>query len=340
MERHTSLLLEVWREACRHIELADPVRSASSLRRRLPLDAIWIRRIDLAGGALETAAIARSRSGESPAPGRIDLAPRDLERLLAWCRRGGSPTFRSRACRTGCPACWLRDEGDVLAGPLTGEDGPLGIVALLVRPPRVFREEHAELLAALLEPFAVALENDRRLREMKTLREAAEADRRSLLARLGRKDLTESIVGVEGGLRPVMERVEQVARLDVPVLILGETGSGKEVVARAIHTRSRRASGSVSARELRRDPRRARSTPSSSDTSAGASPAPSPQRKGWFERADGGTLFLDEIGELPLDAQVRLLRVLQDGILERVGGHRAFPVDVRIVAATHRDLYA
>jgi transcriptional regulator with GAF, ATPase, and Fis domain len=125
----------------------------------------------------------------------------------------------------------------------------------------------------------------------------------------------------------------------VPVLILGETGSGKEVVARAIHVRSRRANapflrvncGAIPAglldSELFGHER-------GSFTGAAA------LRKGWFERADGGTLFLDEVGELPPPAQVRLLRILQDGSLERVGGQRTLHVDVRIVAATHRDLSA
>jgi transcriptional regulator with GAF, ATPase, and Fis domain len=341
MERFVSVLLEVWREACRHIELPESLdRSAAILRRRLPLDAIWIRRIDVAAGELETAAIARSGGAESPAPGRVDLAARDLERLLAWCRRGQVAHLPVARIQDRLPGLLAPgQEGDVLAGPLSSEDGPLGILALLARPPRSFRQEHAELLAALLEPFAVALENDRRLREMKTLREAAEADRLSLLARLGRQQLAETIVGIEGGLRPVMDRVERVARLDVPVLILGETGSGKEVVARAIHNRSRRASapfhrvncGAIPAglidSELFGHER-------------GSFTGAVTDRKGWFERAGGGTLFLDEIGELPLDAQVRLLRVIQDGTLERVGGQRPIPVDVRIVAATHRDLHA
>ena len=153
------------------------------------------------------------------------------------------------------------------------------------------------------------------------------------------RDIGAAIVGAATGLRDVMRQVEQVAPTGAPVLILGETGSGKEVVARAIHERSTHRAGPV----LR--------------VNCGAIPAElvdselfghergsftgaSAQRRGWFERADGGTLFLDEIGELPLAAQVRLLRVLQDGVFERVGGSQPLAVDVRIVAATHRDLGA
>jgi DNA-binding NtrC family response regulator len=130
-----------------------------------------------------------------------------------------------------------------------------------------------------------------------------------------------------------------VARLDVPVLILGETGSGKEVVARAIHTRSRRAGGPFHRVNCGAIPAGLMDSELFGHERGSFTGAVT-DRKGWFERADGGTLFLDEIGELPLDAQVRLLRVVQDGTLERVGGQRPITVDVRIVAATHRDLHA
>jgi len=123
------------------------------------------------------------------------------------------------------------------------------------------------------------------------------------------------------------------------VLILGETGTGKEVVSRAIHTRSARAPAPFIRVNCGAIP------PELVDSQLfghekGSFTGAADTRKGWFERADGGTLFLDEIGELPLPAQVRLLRVLQDGFIERVGGQQALRVDVRIVAATHRDLAA
>ena len=173
---------------------------------------------------------------------------------------------------------------------------------------------------------------------MVNLREAAEADKQSLLNRLGRKKLgSDTIVGSGSGLRSVMERVELVLRSDVPALILGETGTGKEVIARAIHTGSARSAGPFIRVNCGAIP------PELIDSQLfghekGAFTGAVDQRIGWFERADGGTLLLDEIGELPLAAQVRLLRILQDGWLERVGGRHPIHVDVRIVAATHRDL--
>ena len=153
------------------------------------------------------------------------------------------------------------------------------------------------------------------------------------------RDVGVAIVGARAGLRDLMGQVEQVAWTSSPVLILGESGAGKEVVARALHERSTRAAGPLLRVNCGAIP------PELVDSELfgherGAFTGASEQRRGWFERANGGTLFLDEIGELPLAAQVRLLRVLQDGVFERVGGSQPLSVDVRIIAATHRDLGA
>src|SRR6266511_4308285 len=150
-------------------------------------------------------------------------------------------------------------------------------------------------------------------------------------------DYGSTMVGERQGLRGVMELVERAAPADVPILITGETGVGKEVVARAIHERSPRAAGPVIRVNCGAIPTELVDSElfgheKGSFTGAVAT------RKGWFERADSGTLFLDEIGELPPAAQVRLLRVLQDGTFERVGAQSSVSVNVRIVAATHRDL--
>ncbi|MBX3438188.1 MAG: sigma-54-dependent Fis family transcriptional regulator, partial [Planctomycetaceae bacterium] len=155
--------------------------------------------------------------------------------------------------------------------------------------------------------------------------------------RLGRKELVEEIVGEHTGLRLVMDRVGLVAGSDVPVLILGETGTGKEVVARAIHLRSARHEGPFIRVNCGAIPTELIDSQLFGHE-RGSFTGAEQTRHGWFERADKGTLLLDEIGELPLEAQVRLLRVLQDGFVERVGGVQSVHVDVRIIAATHRDL--
>ena len=147
------------------------------------------------------------------------------------------------------------------------------------------------------------------------------------------------VIGARTGLRSVFERVAMVAPSDLPVLLLGETGTGKEVVSRIVHDGSTRCDGPfwrVNCGAM---------APELVDSELfgherGSFTGAIAQRKGWFEQAHGGTLFLDEIAELPAAAQVRLLRVLQEGELVRVGGAQTIAVDVRIVAATHRDLAA
>lgn len=150
------------------------------------------------------------------------------------------------------------------------------------------------------------------------------------------KDL---IIGADNGLAAVMARSRMVSRSAAPVLLFGETGTGKEVIARDIHERSPHRHGPF------RRVNCAAIAPELIDSELfghepGAFTGAVNRRKGWFEQADGGTLFLDEVAELSLAAQVRLLRVVQDGELVRVGGERPVRVDVRIVAATHRDLPA
>jgi transcriptional regulator with GAF, ATPase, and Fis domain len=226
---------------------------------------------------------------------------------------------------------------DALVAPLRGEQGPDGFVVLVARPSRRFEPAHESLARELAPPLAVALWNHLRLLDLAHAREALEADNRALLSRLDRHSVSDVIVGEGAGLRNVMDRVKQVAPTDAPVLLLGETGTGKEVVARAIHAQSRRAQGPIVRVNCGALPAGLIDSElfgheRGSFTGAHA------LRKGWFERADGGTLFLDEVGELPLDAQVRLLRVLQDGTLDRIGAEKSLTVDVRIVAATHCDL--
>ncbi len=262
-----------------------------------------------------------------------------MEFLLAWCKMGKA--VHARRGQRGELETILSPgvEDDVLAGPLALPDGRWAALLLIAPPQQHFAPPHTELVQLLLEPFSIALGNHHRLSEMAALREAAEADKRSLLRRLGRSKLGDTIVGVESGLHAVMERVELVARSDVPVLIFGETGSGKELVARAIHTRSPRAAGPFIRVNCGAIPHELIDSQLFGHEK-GAFTGAVETRKGWFERADGGTLLLDEIGELTLAAQVRLLRILQDGWLDRVGSQRPTNVDVRIVAATHRDLAA
>jgi hydrogenase-4 transcriptional activator len=333
------LFLEVWREACRHPELEHSLeRIAQLIANHVVADHIVVRQVDLTHGGLETVASAACRPARtSLSHARTELTGGLIREVLAWCqntkiRTGRVPSTDPILGAIAPP----RYRGHCAGAPLHFAGAPAGAL-LLLSAHASFSDDDCELLVRLAEPIGVALANSARVHELKRLREALEADKQTLLRKLGRHDMAEAVVGAETGLRAAMEQVEHVAATDVPVLIVGETGSGKEVLARALHERSGRARAPIVRVNCGAIP------PGLVDSELfgherGSFTGAVATRQGWFERADGGTLFLDEIGELPLDAQVRLLRILQDGTFERVGGQQSLFVDVRIVAATHRDL--
>lgn len=201
---------------------------------------------------------------------------------------------------------------------------------------RVFTQREMNLMSGLEGPLCIALSNMLRHRELELLKDDILEDNERLRRRLkGLGDV--EIIGANRGLARVMETVRQVAPVDVPVLVQGETGSGKEVIARALHEMSPRRPRPFVAVNCGALP------PSMLDSELfghekGAFTGANAVHKGFFERANGGTLLLDEIGELPLEAQTRLLRVLETREVERIGGHTPIKVDIRLIAATHRDL--
>ncbi|KAF1075825.1 sigma 54-interacting transcriptional regulator [Halodesulfovibrio sp. MK-HDV] len=221
--------------------------------------------------------------------------------------------------------CYLRIDGELL-----------GVATFLRSKPYAFSEKEIEALSSLGDPLAIAMVNALKFDELKAVKDQLQDDNKFLQRELAKK-AGETIIGARTGLKTTMNMISQVANTDVPVMLLGETGVGKEVLANALH---------------RMSPRRDKpfitvncgAIPDSLVDSVlfghekGAFTGAAQQRKGRFERANGGTLLLDEIGELPPDAQVRLLRVLQEKTIERVGGDTEIPIDARIVAATHRDL--
>jgi len=189
--------------------------------------------------------------------------------------------------------------------------------------------EHPEKKAAL----------ESAVEELELLREQLDKENLALRGEVDRVSMFEEIVGTSPALQAVLSRATKVAATDSTVLITGETGTGKELVARAIHRRSDRVSRpfvGVNCAAIPRDL-------IASDLfghEKGAFTGATQQRLGRFELANGGTLFLDEVGELPVETQIALLRVLQEHEFERVGGARRIRADVRVIAATNRDLQA
>jgi formate hydrogenlyase transcriptional activator len=194
-----------------------------------------------------------------------------------------------------------------------------------------FHDEHGRLVRW----YATGTDIDERKRAEDRMRNENVALREDIV----RSSMFEEIVGSSDALRTVLEQIAKVAPTDSTVLIHGETGTGKELIARAVHNRSKRAARafirvncaamplSLIASEL-------------FGHEKGAFTGALQRRHGRFESADGGTIFLDEIGELPHETQIALLRVLQEREFERVGGNEAIAVDVRVLAATNKDLAA
>ncbi len=216
----------------------------------------------------------------------------------------------------------------VLAVPILRDDRVMGAIYLdSSAPEAVFDKGHLQLLTAISGVAALALENVRNLESL------AEENRR-LQTELG---LEHNMVGESPALRETVRLIGRVAPTDATVLILGESGTGKELAARAIHQNSARAQRPFLAVNC------AVLTEALIESELfgyekGAFTGAFNQKKGKFELADGGTLFLDEIGELALHMQAKLLRVLQEHEFERVGGTRPIKVDVRVIAATNRNL--
>jgi len=224
----------------------------------------------------------------------------------------------------------------VLRMPLITGSRRIGGIVLTAEGAGRYGEEHVRLFRLLREPFTIALANTLKHRELIRLRDRLTDDNKYLHRELQR--LTgDEIVGSDFGLRQVMRQVRQVAPTDSPVLLNGETGVGKDVIANAIHLGSPRRDGPFI-------PVNCGAIPDSLLDSElfghekGAFTGALSRKRGRFERADKGTILLDEIGEMPLDAQVRLLRVIQHREIERVGGTERIPVDIRIIAATNKEL--
>ena len=219
---------------------------------------------------------------------------------------------------------------------LSIEHTKLAILSLSSKDPDAFSEEHIRLLASINDPFAIAVANAMHYQEMLRLKNILAEENQFLRDELNRFS-GDDVVGSDFGLKHIMEMVRQVAGLNSPVLLLGETGVGKDVIANVIHNSSFCQNGPFIKVNCGAIP------DSLIDSELfghekGAFTGAFTQKRGRFERADGGSIFLDEIAELPMHAQIRLLRVLQSKEIERVGGTESIPLDIRVITATNRDL--
>jgi len=223
--------------------------------------------------------------------------------------------------------------------PLVSMGQSIGTFAVWSETQNRYSESDAELLREVANQVALAIANMKSYEEIASLKARLEKENVYLQEEIRTEHNFEEIIGDSPSLRALLRRVDQVAPTDSTVLIYGETGTGKELIARAIHDRSNRKNrplvkvncSAISAGLVESE---------LFGHVKGAFTGAFERRIGRFELADGGTIFLDEVGELPLDTQVKLLRVLQEREFEPVGSNRSVRVDVRIICATNRNLEA
>ena len=232
---------------------------------------------------------------------------------------------------------WAESEGlQSFAGqPLIFRGETLGVLAVFSR--QALQPQEFTWLRMFADHAAVALANSRAFAEIERLREQLKLENDYLREEARQERLFGDIVGESPALQKVLDQITLVAQSEANVLVLGESGTGKELIARAIHERSQRAAGPLVKVNCASIPHDLFESEFFGHV-RGAFTGAIRDRIGRFQLADGGTLFLDEVGEIPLDLQSKLLRVLQEGTFERVGEEKTRRTNVRIVAATNRDL--
>jgi formate hydrogenlyase transcriptional activator len=232
---------------------------------------------------------------------------------------------KSRGLRSAC------------AAPLLSHDRPLGIIAVASHRKSAFSEADAELLGSIANQISIAVENALSFREIEQLKNKLSSEKLYLEEELQTAYNFQEIIGQSQALRRILKQVETAAPTDSTILIQGETGTGKELIARAIHNLSERRERTLVKVNCAAIPTGLLESELFGHEKGAFTGAVS-QRAGRFELANRGTLFLDEVGDIPLELQPKLLRVLQEQEFERLGSSRTIQVDVRLVAATNSDL--
>jgi formate hydrogenlyase transcriptional activator len=235
----------------------------------------------------------------------------------------------------------IREAGiqSVVHVPMTGRGGIVGILSLGTRRERAFSKDDLPFLTQIAHQVAIAIENARAFGEISDLKNKLTQEKLYLEDEIRSELKFEEIVGRSEALRRVLEQIETVAPTDSTVLIYGDTGTGKELIARAVHNLSARKSGAFVKLNCAAIPTGLLESEMFGHEKGAFTGAIS-QRIGRFELANRGTMFLDEIGEIPLELQPKLLRVLQEREFERLGSTRTLRTDARLIAATNRDLEA
>src|SRR5438309_6969234 len=333
-------LLEINRAVARHLHRDELFTTlAQCLRDVLPSDRFGIE-LPVEGDKLRAHVLSTGNATTGPA--QVEELPaagtacRWTEETRQWLFASSGEELAER-----CPVPFdvMKREGmqSVCAIPLLSSECCLGVLFFMAAREGAFQELRRDLLDQVGSAVAVALDHCLAYEEVRDLRDRLVRENVYLQEEIRRAHPFEELVGSSSTLLAALRKVDRVAATNTSVLILGETGTGKELIARALHNRG-----------ARRD--RPLVKVNCSAISAGlveselfghvkgAFTGAVERRVGRFELADGGTIFLDEVGELPLETQVKLLRVLQEQEFEPVGSSRSIRVDVRVITATNRDL--
>jgi formate hydrogenlyase transcriptional activator len=333
-QERLQLLLDLTNRVVSTLNLRDVLREVSAqIRRVMECDGVGVALPSPEDGKLRIYAL---DFPAAPSPIQEGFEPPETDESPMRVFQTGDMLALSRKDLEKSPA--HSDVNAVVHLPLKGRDGIVGVLSLGKRQ-GAFGGDDFPFLTQIAHQVAIAIENARTFGEVSELKNKLTQEKLYLEDEIRSELKFEEIVGRSAALRKVLEQIETVAPTDSTVLIYGETGSGKELIARAVHNLSARKANAFVKLNCAAIPTGLLESELFGHE-RGAFTGAISQRVGRFELANHGTMFLDEIGEVPIELQPKLLRVLQEREFERLGATRTLRTDARLIAATNRDLEA